>query len=82
MSAGTGIRHSEYNHSHKMPVHLLQIWIQPDKRGLASSYEQRAFPLEEQCGRLGSIASRDGRDGSVAPHQEVSLYGAVLGFTC
>lgn len=78
MSAGTGIRHSEYNHSDTTPVHFLQIWIHPESRGLTPSYEQRAFPFEERRGRLRLVASRDGRDGSVIVYQDVNLYSAVL----
>jgi len=52
MSAGTGIQHSEFNHSQVDPVHLLQIWILPDRRGLVPRYDQRAFPAEELAGKL------------------------------
>lgn len=78
MSAGTGIRHSEYNHSHEEPVHFLQIWILPEKDGLAPGYEQRALPVEERRGKLRLVASHDGRDGSVTVHQDVDLYAALL----
>jgi redox-sensitive bicupin YhaK (pirin superfamily) len=78
MTAGTGIRHSEYNHSASDPVHFLQIWIMPEQNGLAPGYEQKAFTEEERRGRLRLIGSRDGRDGSVLIHQDVDLYGTLL----
>lgn len=78
MTAGTGIRHSEFNPSVTDPVHLLQIWILPDQRGLEPSYEQRYFPAEEKQGRLRLIAAPDGQDGAVTIHQAVKLYAAVL----
>ncbi len=78
MSAGTGITHSEYNHSQTEPVHFLQIWILPDKQGLKPRYEQKAFPLEEKRGKLRLIAAKDGRDGAVTIHQDVNLYTSVL----
>jgi hypothetical protein len=78
MSAGTGIMHSEFNPSQTEPVHLLQIWIIPDRQGLQPSYEQRAFGLEERQGKLRLIAARDGREGAVTIHQDVDLYSAVL----
>ena len=78
MSAGTGITHSEFNPSKKEPVHLLQIWILPDKRGLEPSYEQRVFPEETRRNRLRLIASKDGREGSVTIHQDASVYECFL----
>lgn len=78
MSAGTGITHSEFNHSQTEPVHLLQIWIVPDQQGLEPSYEQRNFPLAEKQGKLRLIAASDGREGAVTIHQDVDLYTAVL----
>ena len=78
MTAGSGIRHSEYNHSQTEPVHFLQIWIVPEKAGLEPSYEQRAFPEAERTGQLQLVGSRDGRQGSVTIHQDVDLYNAVL----
>ncbi|MCI0355585.1 MAG: pirin family protein [Acidobacteria bacterium] len=78
MSAGTGIRHSEANASKTDPIHLLQIWILPEKKGLAPGYEQKSFPPEEKRGRLRVIAARDGRDGAVTIHQDVSLYASLL----
>ncbi len=78
MSAGTGIRHSEFNHSKTEPVHFLQIWILPEREGLPPGYEQKSFPLEERRGRLRLIAARDGREGAVTVHQDVDLYVTVL----
>lgn len=78
MSAGTGVRHSEYNASKKDAVHFLQIWILPEKEGLPAGYEQRAFPDAEKRGKLRLVASRDGRDGSVTVHQDVNLYASLL----
>ncbi len=74
MSAGTGVRHSEYNASSDAIVHFLQIWIVPRESGLVPSYEQRHFEPQEFDGRLRLVASSDGRDGSVRVHQDVSLY--------
>ncbi|HEV7986128.1 MAG TPA: pirin family protein [Steroidobacteraceae bacterium] len=74
MSAGTGVRHSEYNPSSSDPVHFLQIWITPDATGIAPSYEERRFEAGEKRGRLRLIASPDRADGSVLLHQDVRLY--------
>jgi redox-sensitive bicupin YhaK (pirin superfamily) len=74
MTAGTGILHSELNPSATEPVHLLQIWMLPERRGLEPGYEQRRFGEDEAKGRLRLVASRDGRDGAVTVHQEVDLY--------
>jgi quercetin 2,3-dioxygenase len=78
MSAGIGVRHSEFNASKTEPVHFLQIWIIPEKDGLAPSYEQKTFSGSDKTGRLKLIGSRDGRDGSVTIHQDVDLYATVL----
>ena len=78
MSAGTGITHSEYNHSPSDLVHFLQIWIVPEAGGLKPGYEQKLFPEAEKRGRLRLIVSRDGRDGSVTVHQDVSGYATLL----
>lgn len=78
MSAGTGIQHSEFNHSRTEPVHFLQIWIVPDRSGHAPGYEQTYFDTAEKRGRLRLIASRDGREGSVSLHQDVDLYATLL----
>lgn len=78
MSAGTGIRHSEFNASQTEPVHFLQIWIMPETGGLAPSYEQTHFTEDDKRRQLRLVGSRDGRDGSVTIHQDVNLYGALL----
>jgi redox-sensitive bicupin YhaK (pirin superfamily) len=78
MTAGTGVAHSEYNPSKTEAVHLLQIWIIPNQRGLAPSYEQKAFTEEERKGKLRLIASQDGRDGSVTIHQDADVCATLL----
>lgn len=78
MSAGSGIQHSEFNHSAELPVHFLQIWIFPAAKGLPPGYEQISVPEEERRDRLCLIGSRDGREGSVTIHQDLSLYAGVL----
>ncbi|MEM8828359.1 MAG: pirin family protein [Cyanobacteria bacterium P01_G01_bin.19] len=79
MTAGTGVRHSEFNASNSNPVHFLQIWIMPDKAGLEPSYEEKNFTPEEKQGNLRLVGSPDGRNGSVTIHQDVNLYLASLG---
>jgi redox-sensitive bicupin YhaK (pirin superfamily) len=78
MSAGSGIRHSEFNASKTEPVHFLQIWIMPEKRGLEPGYEQKTFPLEEKRNKLRLVGSHDGREGSITIHQDVNLYATLL----
>jgi redox-sensitive bicupin YhaK (pirin superfamily) len=78
MSAGTGVTHSEFNAKPDRPVHFLQIWILPSRRGLAPAYEQKTVPEAEERGALRLIAARDGRDGAVTIHQDVDLYAARL----
>jgi len=78
MSAGTGIRHSEFNPSPTEPAHLLQIWLTPERRGLTPGYEQKAFPDAERRNRWRLVASRDGRDGSVTMHQDAAMYVTTL----
>ncbi|MBW9261554.1 MAG: pirin family protein [Candidatus Thiodiazotropha sp. (ex. Lucinisca nassula)] len=78
MSAGTGVRHSEYNPSSEEQVHFLQIWLAPNKVGVEPGYDQQHFPLEERVGKLVLFVSPDGRDGSIATHQDALLYGTVL----
>ena len=78
MSAGTGIRHSEYNASNTEPVHFLQIWITPERKGLRPSYEQKRLPPSDGESRLDLIGSRDGRGDSVTIHQDVDLYRAMV----
>lgn len=73
-SAGTGIRHSEFNPSDTEDVHLLQIWILPESKGLEPSYEQKRFDPAQYRGKLLLVASRDGREGSVTVHQDAALY--------
>ena len=79
MSAGTGIRHSEFNHSDRDAVHFLQIWLVPERAGLPPSYEQKAFGDAELRGRLRLIGAQDGRDGAVTIHQDVDLYAGRFG---
>jgi redox-sensitive bicupin YhaK (pirin superfamily) len=81
MTAGTGVRHSEFNPSEREQVHLYQIWIIPERQGLRPSYEQRGFPHEERQGRLRLVASPDGRDGSLAIRQDAEIYLSSLGET-
>lgn len=78
MTAGTGVQHSEFNHSQDKELHLLQIWIYPEKNGLEPGYEQTRFSREEKLNRLRLVGSRDGRDGSITIHQDVNLYASVL----
>jgi redox-sensitive bicupin YhaK (pirin superfamily) len=78
MSAGTGVRHSEFNASRKDPVHLLQIWIEPSITGIAPGYEEKHFDVQARRGRLRLIASPDGRDGSVTIHQDATVYAALI----
>lgn len=74
MSAGTGIRHSEFNPSATEPVHLYQIWLLPNEKGLAPSYEQKAFAEDERRGRLRLVASPDAENGSLLIHQDARVY--------
>jgi len=78
MTAGRGIRHSEYNPSSTEKAHLLQIWIMPDKPGHEPGYEQKSFPEADKRGRLRLIASRDGGDGSVKVNQDAKLFVTQL----
>jgi redox-sensitive bicupin YhaK (pirin superfamily) len=78
MSAGTGIRHSEFNPSDTEPVHLYQIWLLPNRPGVTPTYEQRFFSEEEKRGRFRLVASPDGADGSLGIHQGARLYLASL----
>jgi redox-sensitive bicupin YhaK (pirin superfamily) len=87
MSAGTGVRHSEFNHSAESPVHFYQIWIEPARRGLEPGYEQRRIPAAEKRGRLRLVAAPDGSaaldgpataGGAVTIHQDARLYATVL----
>lgn len=78
MSAGTGIRHSEYNASDKEPVHFLQVWIIPDAKGVPPRYEDRHFPLADRRNALRLIASPDEADGSLSLHRDARVYATVL----
>jgi redox-sensitive bicupin YhaK (pirin superfamily) len=78
MSAGTGVRHSEYNADPAGVTHFLQIWIEPKVTGIPPGYEQKQFPPEEKRGRLRLIVSPDGRDGSVSIHQDAFLYAGLF----
>ncbi len=78
MSAGTGIRHSEFNPSDSEPLRLLQIWMIPERSGLKPRYDQKAFSTEERQGRLRLVGARDGRDGAVTIYQDIDLYAASL----
>jgi len=78
MSAGTGVRHSEFNASDTSPVHFLQIWIEPARTGIAPGYEQNAFAEADKRGRLRLVASPDGADGSLTIHQDARLYATIL----
>lgn len=82
MTAGTGITHSEFNPSHDQPVHLYQIWLFPERRGLEPSYEQKRFSDEERHNRLRLVASRDAAEGSLLIHQDVRIYLATLDASC
>jgi len=74
MTAGTGVMHSEYNRSATETLHFLQIWILPEEKGLEPGYEQKAFPFSDRSGELLLVASRDGRQGSLTVHQDISLF--------
>src|ERR1700741_4874151 len=78
MSAGTGVRHSEFNQSPSEGGHFLQIWIQPSQVGIQPSYEEKHFTPESKANNLRLIASSDGRDGSVLIHQDASIYASIL----
>ena len=79
MSAGRGVTHSEYNPSREEPLHFLQIWILPDRRGLEPGYEQKEFPEKDRTGRLRLVAAPGGRDGALEIHQDVAVYATLLG---
>ena len=78
MSAGTGVAHSEFNASNREPVHMYQIWMFPDKKNYAPTYDQKHFSAEDKRGKLRLVASPDGRDGSVKIRQDNDLYASVL----
>ena len=78
MSAGTGVRHSEFNASPTEPVHFLQIWILPSRAGLPPSYEQRAYPSADRQGRLRLVVDPAGRDGALGIHADARVYAGLL----
>jgi redox-sensitive bicupin YhaK (pirin superfamily) len=78
MSAGRGVMHSEFNHSKEALVHFLQIWIEPNVRGIPADYEEKRFDAASKRGQLRLIASADGREGSVTIHQDAAMYAALL----
>ena len=78
MSAGTGVRHSEFNPSPDEPVSLLQIWLRPNRLGIEPEYSQQHFPAQEKRGRLRLIVSPDGRDGSIATYQDSLVFASIL----
>ena len=78
MSAGTGIRHSEFNASNRAPVHFLQIWIVPDRQGVEPRYQQRHFSAADKRGRLRLIISPDGSNGSLAVYQDTRVYAGLF----
>jgi redox-sensitive bicupin YhaK (pirin superfamily) len=78
MSAGTGVRHSEFNHSQDRATHFLQIWILPQERGIPPGYEQKHFGSDAKRGRLRLVASSDGRDGSVRLHADAAIHAGLF----
>lgn len=78
MSAGTGVRHSEFNHAPNAVTHFLQIWIEPGVRGIEPGYEQKTFPRTDKRGRLCLVASPDGSDGSVSMHADARMYAGLF----
>jgi len=78
MTAGTGVQHSEFNHSENTELHLLQIWIFPEKNDLQPGYEQIPYSRDDKLNQLKLVGTRDGRDGSITIHQDIDLYASVL----
>ncbi|MCB9787945.1 MAG: pirin family protein [Deltaproteobacteria bacterium] len=78
MSAGTGVAHSEMNDSPSEPVHLLQIWLRPERAGLTPGYAQKHFPREDKLGRLRTVVAPDGADGAVSIHQDARILATIL----
>ena len=78
MTAGSGIRHSEYNPSKTENLHFYQIWILPEKEDLEAGYEQKMFAPDEKSGKLKLVASKDARDGSLKINQDVSVFDSIL----
>ena len=78
MSAGTGVQHSEFNHAEGQTTHFLQIWIEPNVKGIAPGYEQKSFTADKKRGRLRLVASSDGTDGSVTVHADAKIYAGLF----
>ena len=78
MSAGSGVRHSEFNHAQGQTTHFLQIWIEPNVQGIEPGYEQKTFPAADKRGKLRLVASPEGTNGSVTLHADASLYAGLL----
>jgi redox-sensitive bicupin YhaK (pirin superfamily) len=78
MSAGTGVQHSEFNHAEGQTTHFLQIWIEPNVKGIAPGYEQKTFSADEKRGKLRLVASNDGAEGSVTVHADAKIYAGLL----
>ena len=78
MSAGTGVQHSEFNHAEGQTTHFLQIWIEPNVKGIAPGYEQKTFSDSEKRGKLRLVASQDGAGGSVTVHADTRIYAGLL----
>ena len=78
MSAGTGVQHSEFNHAEGQTTHFLQIWIEPNVKGIAPGYEQKTFGADEKRGKLRLVASNDGAEGSVTVHADAKIYAGLL----
>lgn len=78
MTAGTGVRHSEFNASNQEPAHLLQIWLLPERNGIEPGYEEKHFDAASKANQWRLIASRNGREGSLLIHQDVDLFATVL----
>ena len=78
MSAGTGVQHSEFNHAPNATTHFLQIWIEPNVRGIAPSYEQKTFAPQHKRGILRLVASNNGAEGSVTLHADAAIYAGLF----
>jgi quercetin 2,3-dioxygenase len=78
MSAGTGVQHSEFNHAEGQTTHFLQIWIEPNVKGIAPGYEQKTFTPSDKRGKLRLVASNDGAEGSVTVHADANLYAGLF----
>jgi quercetin 2,3-dioxygenase len=78
MSAGSGVRHSEFNHAPDQTTHFLQIWIEPNVRGVEPGYEQKSFSASDKRGQLKLVASPDGANGSVGIHADAAMYAGLL----